>query len=95
VTEASAAVAVALCESCDREAPELLVVDNAKLCATCAETSARIDRLLPSVASDDPVMCDGCQRPVDFDARVALITRECGGVVLCDHCTPTFDGAIA
>lgn len=87
MTETTAVVAVALCEGCDREAPELLVVDDAKLCTACAETSARIDRRLAEVATDDPVACDGCAIRVDFDACLAVITRECGGVVLCDRCT--------
>jgi hypothetical protein len=63
-------------------------MDGAQLCGPCAETSARIDQLLVNVSSEDLVSCDGCGDAVDYDARIALITRECGGVVVCDHCKP-------
>jgi hypothetical protein len=70
------------------------VVGGSKLCASCAETSARIDRILVTTRSEDPVVCDSCGENVDFDARVAVVTRECGGVVLCDRCKPvSIEGA--
>jgi hypothetical protein len=75
-----------VCDGCARAVFELHAVDSAKLCASCAETSARIDRLLVTARSEDPVYCDGCDDRVDFDARVAVVTRECGGGVLCDRC---------
>lgn len=76
------------CAGCRRRAFELVVVDGAQLCTDCAEKSARIDRKLAGVRSDDVVTCDGCTCHVDFDARVAVVARECGGVVLCDDCKP-------
>jgi hypothetical protein len=79
------------CDGCARAAFELRAVDGAKLCESCAEKSARIDRRLATTRSEDPVYCDGdgCNTRVDFDARVAVVTRECGGAVLCDHCKPS------
>lgn len=82
--------AVKQCAGCDREVSELRRVDGAMLCVTCAETSARIDQRLVGVGANDPVACDSCEGSVDFDARLAVVTRECGGVVLCDRCTPAF-----
>ena len=76
------------CAGCCRRVFTLSVVDGARLCERCAETSARIDRLLVNVGADDPVSCDGCSDRVDFDARIAVVTRECGGSVLCDRCKP-------
>jgi hypothetical protein len=74
------------CDGCARRVLFLRAVDDAKLCDGCAEKSERIDRQLATVASDDPVSCDGCDVGVDFDARVAVVVRECGGAVLCDRC---------
>jgi hypothetical protein len=76
------------CDGCRRKAFVLRYVDGAKLCDGCAERSARIDQQLATVRSGDPVACDGCRDRVDFDARVAVVTRTCGGIVLCDHCKP-------
>lgn len=86
MTEASA---VALCAGCDSAASDLRLVDAAMLCGSCAETSARIDQRLVGVGADDPVACDACARSVVYDARLAVITRECGVVVLCDRCSPS------
>lgn len=77
------------CEGCKRYAFVLRVVDGAKLCDGCVEKSALIDEQLASVRSEDPVDCDGCGDHVDFDARIAVVVRECGGAVLCDFCKPT------
>jgi hypothetical protein len=74
------------CDGCRRKAFVLRAVDGAKLCDGCAEKSERIDRQLAKVRSDDPVSCDGCGDLVDFDARVAVVARACGGGVLCDQC---------
>lgn len=74
------------CAGCGQRAFALSVVDGAALCDCCAAMSARIDRRLARVRSDDAVSCDGCDDPVDFDARVAVVTRECGGAIFCDHC---------
>ena len=52
------------------------------------EKSALIDQQLARVQSSDPVDCDGCGDNVEFDARVAVVVRECGGAVLCDFCKP-------
>ena len=76
------------CEGCKLYAFVLRVVDGAKLCDGCVEKSALIDALLASVRSEDPVDCDGCGDSVEFDARVAVVVRECGGAVLCDFCKP-------
>jgi hypothetical protein len=76
----------AACDGCGRVAFVLRAVDEAKLCHGCVEKSERIDQQLAAVASDDPVSCDGCDDRVDFDARVAVVVRECGGSVLCDRC---------
>ena len=76
------------CEGCNRYAFVLRVVDGAKLCDGCVEKSALIDALLASVRSEDPVDCDGCGDNVEFDARIAVVVRECGGAVLCDFCKP-------
>jgi len=78
----------AACGGCQREAFVLHAVADARLCDVCAEKSARIDRQLAEVRSDDPVACDVCGVRVDFDAQVAVITRGCGGAVLCDRCEP-------
>jgi hypothetical protein len=74
------------CDGCGRHARVMREVDDARLCDGCVEKSARIDRQLATVASNDPVSCDGCDVGVDFDARVAVVVRECGGFVLCDRC---------
>lgn len=79
---------MAACEGCRRRAFSLRVVDGAKLCDVCAEKSARINRLLEHTSSDDPVTCDRCDDRVNFDARVAVVARECGGKVLCVYCRP-------
>ena len=76
------------CDGCKRHAFVLRVVDGAKFCDSCAEKSERIDRQLARVRSSDPVDCDGCGDHVEFDARVAVVAREFGGVVLCDFCKP-------
>jgi hypothetical protein len=76
----------ARCDGCRRLAFELRVVDGATLCDGCAEVSARIDRRLASTRSGDRVDCDGCGERVEFDARTAVVVRECGGVVLCARC---------
>ena len=76
------------CEGCKRYAFVLRVVDGAKLCDSCAEKSALIDRQLAHVCSSDPVNCDGCGDRVEFDARVAVVVRACGGAVCCDFCKP-------
>jgi hypothetical protein len=81
-------VATYACDGCTRTVFELHAVDGAKLCGSCAEKSARIDRRLAVTLSEDPVWCDGCDDRVDFDARIAVVTRECGGVVLCNTCKP-------
>lgn len=77
---------IAACAGCRRREFSLVVVDGAQLCATCAEKSARIDRKLAGLRSDDRVTCDGCSCLIDFDARVAVVARECGGIVLCEDC---------
>jgi hypothetical protein len=77
------------CGGCGRDEVVLRVVGGAKLCPECAEKSDQIDRELATVRPEDPVSCDGCGEPVAFDARVAVVTRGCGGVVLCDRCKPT------
>lgn len=79
---------IASCDGCRRKAFVLRAVDGAQLCDGCAEKSARIDRQLAHVRSEDPVSCDGCGDRVEFDARVAVVARECGGLVLCDDCKP-------
>jgi hypothetical protein len=79
----------ARCDGCARVAFELRAVDNAKLCDGCAEMSARIDRRLTTTLTEDPVFCDGCGDRVEFDARIAVVARACGGGVLCAHCKPT------
>jgi hypothetical protein len=76
------------CDGCCRYVFVLRVVDGAKLCDGCAEKSALIDRQLACVRSRDPVDCDGCGDHVEFDARVAVVVRECGGTVLCELCKP-------
>lgn len=76
----------AACDGCGRIAFVLRAVDEAKLCCGCIEKSERIDRQLAAVRSDDRVSCDDCDERVDFDARIAVVVRECGGVVLCDRC---------
>jgi len=79
---------IAACDGCRRKTFVLRAVEGAKLCEGCAEKSDRIDRQLAHVRSDDPVSCDGCGERVAFDARVAVVARECGGLVLCDDCKP-------
>ena len=76
------------CDGCKHHKFVLRVVDGAKLCDGCAEKSALIDQQLARVRSNDPVDCDGCGDHVEFDARVAVVVRECGGAVLCDFCKP-------
>ena len=76
------------CDGCRRLAFVLHAVDGAKLCDCCTEKSARIDRRLATTLSEDPVHCDSCDDRVLFDARVAVVVRECGGGVLCDDCKP-------
>lgn len=76
------------CDGCARFALVLSVVDGAKLCDGCAEKSARIDRSLATTLSEDPVHCDSCDDRVLFDARIAVVVRECGGGVLCEGCKP-------
>ena len=76
------------CGGCRRHAFVLRVVDGAKLCDGCTEKSALIDQQLAHVRSSDPVDCDGCGDHVEFDARVAVVARACGGAVLCDFCKP-------
>lgn len=78
--------AIAACAGCRRREFSLIVIDGAQLCAGCAEKSARIDRKLAGLRSDNRVTCDGCSCVVDFDARVAVVARECGGAVLCEDC---------
>jgi hypothetical protein len=78
----------AACDSCGRIAFVLRAVDEAKLCEGCVEKSVRIDRQLAAVRSDDRVSCNDCDDRVDFDARIAVVVRACGGVVLCDRCKP-------
>jgi hypothetical protein len=80
------AQAVAFCDGCRQRPFSLYVVDGAKLCDVCSEKSARIDRQLERVRSSDPVSCDGCGDRVDFDARIAVVARECGGRIFCDSC---------
>ena len=74
------------CDGCRRHVFALRVVNGAKLCDGCAVKSALIDQQLARVRSSDPVDCDGCSAPVKFDARIAVVVRECGGAVLCDLC---------
>lgn len=74
------------CDGCRRTTFVLNAVDDARLCDGCAEKSARIDRRLATTCSEDPVFCDGCDERLDFDARIAVVTRECGGGVLCTGC---------
>lgn len=86
--ERSATYGTTACDGCKRHAFVLRVVDGAKLCDGCAEKSAQIDRQLARVRPGDPVDCDGCGDNVEFDARVAVVVRECGGAVFCDFCKP-------
>lgn len=79
---------VSACDGCRRKAFVLRSIDGAKLCGTCSERSERIDEQLAKVRADDPVACDGCGDRVDFDAKIAVVIRECGGVVLCNPCKP-------
>jgi hypothetical protein len=76
------------CEGCSRFVFELRVVDGAKLCGTCSDKSERIDRRLATTMSEDPVFCDGCGERAEFDARTAVVVRECGGQVFCGLCEP-------
>ena len=77
------------CEGCKRPAFVLRAIDGAQLCDSCIQKSAEIDRKLANVDSCDRVDCDGCGDAVAFDARVAVVVRECGGAVRCDFCQPT------
>jgi hypothetical protein len=86
--EPSATYGTFACDGCKQPALVLRVVDGAKFCDGCVEKSALIDRKLVHVRSNDPVECDGCGDDVVFDARTAVIVRECGGVVLCNLCKP-------
>ena len=88
MARASTTYGTSACDGCRRHAFVLRVVDDAKLCEGCVEKSAIIDQQLERVQSSDPVDCDGCGDDVDFDARVAVVVRECGGAVLCDFCKP-------
>ena len=74
------------CNGCHRHARVLHVVDKALFCDDCSEKSGEIDRKLSRTRSNDPVDCDFCKKRVDFDARMAVVVRECGGAVLCDGC---------
>jgi len=76
------------CDGCKSHAFVLRAVDGSKFCDGCVEKSALIDRKLERVRSCDPVDCDGCGDNVEFDARVAVVVRECGGAVFCDFCKP-------
>lgn len=84
----ASAYGTSACDGCRRHAFVLRVVDGSKLCDGCTEKSALIDQQLARVRSCDPVDCDGCGDHVEFDARVAVVVRECGGAVLCDLCKP-------
>lgn len=77
------------CDGCRQHAFVLRVVDDAKLCDGCAEKVKLIDQQLAHVRSSDPVDCDGCGDNVEFDARIAVVARECGGAVFCDFCKPS------
>lgn len=76
------------CEGCARFSFVLHIVDDAKLCEGCVEKSALIDEKLAQTQSEDPVFCDECRDHLDFDAKVAVVVRACGGAVLCDRCKP-------
>lgn len=80
--------ALSVCNGCHRHARVLHVVDKALFCDDCSEKSDEIDRKLARTRSTDPVACDGCKKHVDFDARMAVVIRECGGAVLCELCKP-------
>jgi hypothetical protein len=82
----------AVCDGCAQAAFELRAMDGGRLCGTCAEISVRVDQRLVNVSSNDPVVCDACADRVDFDARIAVITRECGGAVLCERCASSSKG---
>ena len=86
--EVARAYGSSACEGCKQHTRVLCVVDGAKLCDSCAEKSARIDRRLATTRAADPVFCDGCGDRVEFDARVAVVARECGGGILCADCNP-------
>jgi len=77
------------CAGCHRHARVLHVVDKAMFCDDCSEKSKKIDKQLAHTRSGDPVDCDGCGDRVTFDARMAVVVRECGGAVLCETCKPT------
>ena len=79
---------LSVCNGCHRRALVLHVVDKALFCDDCSAKSDEIDRKLARTRSADPVACDSCKKPVDFDARMAVVVRECGGAVLCDLCKP-------
>ena len=76
------------CEGCQRVTFVLYVIDGGKLCDSCVEKSERIDRRLATTYSEDPIFCDSCAKRTPFDARVAVVIRECGGGILCDRCKP-------
>lgn len=81
-----AAAHTSACDGCAQPTFELHVIADQKLCAPCSEASKRIARLLATTHAGDLVTCDGCKTPVAFDARRAVIERECGGGVLCEQC---------
>ena len=85
---AQAPYGMSACNGCHRHARVLHVVDKALFCDDCSEKSEQIDKKLARTRSSDPVACDSCKKRVDFDARMAVVVRECGGAVLCDLCKP-------
>ena len=88
IVEQASTYGTSACGGCRSHAFVLRVVDGTKLCDDCADKSALIDQQLARVRASDPVDCDGCGDHVDFDARVAVVARACGGAVLCDFCKP-------
>ena len=74
------------CNGCHRHARVLHVVDKALFCDDCSAKSNEIDRELLRTRSSDPVDCEFCKTRVAFDARMAVVVRNCGGAVLCEAC---------